>query len=89
MSRWRIEHIEPWSSAGPGWSNRGVTAELIGPAYEENGVFKEKKRTVTMYDKDLMADESLALSVALVVKGVLERAVMRADKSHGRKVVSE
>ena len=81
MSKWRIEHLDPWSAAGPGWSNRGITAHMIGPAYEENGVIKEKKKTITLYDKDLLADEGLALSVALCVKRTLEDAVMR---EHGK-----
>jgi hypothetical protein len=81
MSDWRIEHLEPWSAAGPGWANRGITAYMVGPAYQDkDGLVSEKKKTITVYDKDLNAEESLALSVALRVRGALEQAVMRSHK---------
>jgi hypothetical protein len=84
MSKWRIEHLEPWSAAGPGWSNRGITAHLKGPAYEDDdGEIKVREIIVTAYDKDLTAEEHLALSVALSVNNVLHNAIMRIQKKKG------
>jgi hypothetical protein len=86
MREWRIEHLEPWSAAGPGWSNRGITAHLKGPAFEDDdGVLRERTKIITVYDKDLSAEEHLALSVALKVNGVLHDAIMRAHKKEARR----
>jgi len=86
MSEWRIEHLEPWSAAGPGWSNRGITAHLKGPAFEDgDGVIKEREKVITVYDKDLTAEEHLALSVALKIKSALHCAIMRAHKRGARR----
>ena len=81
MSEWRIEHLDAWSADGPGWSNCGITAHMKGPCVEvEKGILKEKEKVITVYPEDLTAEESLALSVALCVKRVLEDAIMRAHK---------
>ena len=77
MSEWRIEKIDPWSASGPGWANSGVTAELVGGAFvNEDGVLKEKKKRITLYREDLSAEENLALSIGIIVHGVLSHRIL-------------
>ena len=77
MTEWRIEKLDPWSASGPGWANSGVTAELIGGAFvNEDGVLKEKRERITLYREDLSAEENLALSIGIIVHGVLSRRIL-------------
>lgn len=62
--------IEPWSAAGPGWANQGVTAAIK----DEDGSI----RIETIYTKDFHDEAALiAFSVALKVWPKLEALFKR------------
>lgn len=75
---WRIESLEPWAASGPGWSNKGVTADLVGEGYiDGDGVIRLNKRRITLYEKDLSSEEHLAMQVGILAHRVLAKRIIK------------
>ena len=79
----RLECIEPWSAAGPGWANAGVTLHLTGHYRKVKGVLREGRRTLTLYrvgtrDTIGMGPQAQVLfPVVLAAYGALLAAIQR------------
>ena len=84
---WRVESLEPWAASGPGWSNKGVTADLVGEGYiDSDGVIRLNKRRITLYEKDLSSEEHLAMEVGILAHRVLQNRMLQEiakEDDHG------
>jgi hypothetical protein len=77
MKEWRITALEPWAANGPGLANRGITADLEGPAYQDaDGVIRFSTKHITIYDKDLSLEESLALDIGIMAHCILGKRIL-------------
>ena len=74
---WRVESLEPWAANGPGWANCGVSALVEGPpVVGGDGITRLRQKRITIYDRDLSAEEHLALSIGIMAHGVLGRRIL-------------
>jgi hypothetical protein len=80
-----IAHIEPWTAAGPGWSNAGITVELAGHYREKAGKLVEDKRTITLYRNDLGVRSMTLWPHAHAIMGDLRKALLSEHFKEARK----
>ncbi len=65
----RLVAVDPWTAAGPGWANSGVTA--IWEETRSDGSVRLANETV--YQGDLSAEEVLAWRVGMAAMSVLRK----------------